>query len=360
MPDISKRCPVNGTFELTGRCNLSCKMCLVRVDKKRIEELGLRERTAEEWIDMARQAAEAGTLGLLLTGGEVMLRPDFCEIYEAIAKMGFLLTLYTNATMVTDEIMDVLERYPPHKIGVTMYGASNETYERLCACKNGYDKFVEGIYRLSELPSLFEMRTTIVKDNVTDINAMKEFTRRKFGKDKALIISRFVTKSIRGGIACAEKCRLTPVENIKLIHNDLTELYEKVKANEIKLPKPEEKLKTHYRNNISEGDYLFENCGAGLNQYTITWDGAMYACELLPTGCTFPFDTNFRQAWEELPEKYPRSRINKRCMDCKYAAFCEACPAIRMAETGDYFDAPEYFCEEAQYFYNILSELEVV
>ena len=86
----------------------------------------------------------------------------------------------------------------------------------------------------------------------------------------------------------------------------------------------------------------------------------MYACELLPTGCTFPFDTNFRQAWEELPEKYPRSRINKRCMDCKYAAFCEACPAIRMAETGDYFDAPEYFCEEAQYFYNILSKLEVV
>ena len=54
------RHPLNGTFELTGRCNLSCKMCLVRVDRKRMAELNLRERTGEEWIDMARQAAAAG------------------------------------------------------------------------------------------------------------------------------------------------------------------------------------------------------------------------------------------------------------------------------------------------------------
>ncbi len=56
------RHPLNGTFELTGRCNLSCKMCLVRVDRKRMAELNLRERTGEEWIDMARQAAAAGNL----------------------------------------------------------------------------------------------------------------------------------------------------------------------------------------------------------------------------------------------------------------------------------------------------------
>lgn len=107
MSDVKKRLPINGTFELTGRCNLSCKMCLVRVDQKRIDELGYRERSADEWIHMAEQAAGAGTLSLLLTGGEVMIRPDFCEIYEAVAKMGFILTVYTNATMVTDRVMEL-------------------------------------------------------------------------------------------------------------------------------------------------------------------------------------------------------------------------------------------------------------
>ena len=73
MNNLKERIPLSGTFELTGRCNLSCKMCLVRVNGSRIRELGCRERTADEWIHMAEQTAEAGTLGLLLTGGEVTL-----------------------------------------------------------------------------------------------------------------------------------------------------------------------------------------------------------------------------------------------------------------------------------------------
>lgn len=129
-----ERYPINGTFELTGRCNLSCKMCLVRIGQQEICESGKRERTAEEWIHMAEQVRDAGTLALLLTGGEVMIRPDFCEIYEAISQMGFILTVYTNATMVTDKVMELFRKYPPHKIGVTMYGASNETYAKMCGC----------------------------------------------------------------------------------------------------------------------------------------------------------------------------------------------------------------------------------
>ena len=103
--DMSKRSPINGTFELAGRCNLKCNMCLMRVDKKCMDKLKLKELRTEQWIYMAQEVKEAGTIGLLLTGGEVMLRPDFCEIYEEIAQLGFLLTVYTNATMVTDKIL---------------------------------------------------------------------------------------------------------------------------------------------------------------------------------------------------------------------------------------------------------------
>ena len=110
MSTRGNRYPLNGTFELTARCNLHCKMCFVRVDEKAIHDSGKRERTAEEWIHMAEQAAEAGTLKLLLTGGEVTLRPDFPEIYEAIAKMGFVLTVFTNATLISDQVMSVFER----------------------------------------------------------------------------------------------------------------------------------------------------------------------------------------------------------------------------------------------------------
>lgn len=360
MSSAHNRTPLNGTFELTGRCNLSCKMCLVRVDRQKIQSLGLRERTAAEWIDMAEQAAKAGTLGLLLTGGEVMLRPDFCEIYEAIAQMGFLITVYTNATLVTDQVMEVLRRYPPHKIGVTMYGASNDTYQKLCGCKDGYDRFTNGAERLSALPSLFETRTTIVKDNWSDLQAMQRFTKQKFGVDKTLQISRFVTKSIRGGIACAEQCRLSPEENVSMIDSGLVEIYQKVKNGKVRLPTPMKKYPLKQHCPPPRYGYLFQNCEAGINQYTIAWDGSMYACELMPKGCTKPFQVGFQKAWEELPDCYPQSQSIRTCEECKYEPFCESCPAVRMAETGDFFGTPSYFCGEASYIYNMLSELYIL
>lgn len=360
MSDVKKRLPINGTFELTGRCNLSCKMCLVRVDQKRIDELGYRERSADEWIHMAEQAAGAGTLSLLLTGGEVMIRPDFCEIYEAVAKIGFILTVYTNATMVTDKVMELFQKYPPHKIGVTMYGASNETYARLCGCKDGYDRFMVGLEKLSSLPSLLEMRTTIVKDNLQDLEEMRSFTKEKFGEKRILQLSRFVTKSIRGGVACAEHCRLDPEENVGLVNRSIVELYRKAQRGEIHLPEPEEKLKLQSAAETHAGGYLFKNCEAGARQYTITWNGNMYACELMPRGCTKPFDTGFGEAWEKLPECYPDDRVNEKCAGCKYSPYCEVCPAIRYAETADFFGIPDYFCREAKYMYRILTYMNVI
>ena len=151
--DKIQRYPLSGTFEITARCNLSCEMCYVRIDHKRMKELGGKERTTEEWIDMARQARDAGTISLLLTGGEPMLRPDFCEIYEEIAKMGFILTLYTNATMITPEIMKVLKKYPPHIIGITIYGASEDTYRRVCGNGEAYNRMLDGVQQLLKLSS---------------------------------------------------------------------------------------------------------------------------------------------------------------------------------------------------------------
>lgn len=355
-----ERYPLNGTFELTARCNLSCKMCLVRTDKEHICASGARERTAEEWINMAKQVRDAGTLTLLLTGGEVMLRPDFCEIYEAISKMGFVLSVYTNATMITDEIMDTFRKYPPHKIGVTMYGASNETYEKMCGCADGYDRFVDGVRKLSTLPSLFDTRTTIIQDNLHDLQAMKRFTKKEFGEDKTLTVSRFVTDIVRDGIANPKSCRLTPEQNVELVHGQVAQLAKLVRSGEIELPDDMEKQPLKIGGRIIENRYMFEHCSAGINSYSIAYDGKMYACELLNEGYTEPFKTGFKKAWEHLPEQYPLTRNIEKCSSCEYIELCEACPATRLAETGDWYGVPEYSCKEAEKLQQLMSELKMI
>ena len=65
--------PLKGTFELSARCNFNCNMCYVHLSEDQIKNIG-RELTNEEWLEIARQARDAGMLYLTLTGGEVFAR----------------------------------------------------------------------------------------------------------------------------------------------------------------------------------------------------------------------------------------------------------------------------------------------
>ena len=76
---ISKT-PLSGAFEISPLCNMDCKMCYVRMTKQEMNKVG-RQRTVDEWIEIAEQAKEMGTLFILLTGGEPFLQKDFKELY---------------------------------------------------------------------------------------------------------------------------------------------------------------------------------------------------------------------------------------------------------------------------------------
>lgn len=341
------RFPLNATFELTARCNLNCKMCLIRIDHKRMAELGGRERTTEEWITMAQQIQEAGTISLLLTGGEPMLRPDFARIYSEIAKMGFIITLYTNATLITPEILKVLREYPPHRLGITVYGASPETYEKVAKDAKGYHNMVRGIDQLKELPSQLTIRTTIVQENMDDLEQMKMFA---LGYGVNLEFSRIVTKAVRGGISKAEECRLTPeqsevmLERRKRNHiiNPFKEFVDKEQPSEFAYPDKDISRKEETVN--KEESQTLYGCEAGMNSFCISWDGKLIGCQLLGEHWKNPFEQGFQKAWDEFPEGLIIPPMPTQCRDCSVA--CTACPAIRLAETGKLNGFPDYICRE--------------
>ena len=136
--------PLNGTFELTPCCNMSCKMCYVRLTKPEQEAIAPL-RTAQEWLELGRAAKDAGMIYLLLTGGEPFLRPDFREIFQGLHKMGFVLSINTNATLIDEDTIQWLKQTAPMRVNVTLYGASNETYGRLCGNPQGFSQAVKAI-----------------------------------------------------------------------------------------------------------------------------------------------------------------------------------------------------------------------
>jgi MoaA/NifB/PqqE/SkfB family radical SAM enzyme len=352
------RFPLNGTFELTARCNLSCKMCLIRIDNKRMAELGGRERTAEEWIHMAQEVQEAGTIGLLLTGGEPMLRPDFIQIYRAIAQMGFMLTLYTNATLVTEEIMEVLREFPPHRIGITVYGSSPETYEKVTGNANAYNRMLEGVERLRQLPSKLSIRTTIIKDNRKDLDEITRWA-HNLGSDVEFGLSRIVTKPVRGGVADVDSCRLSPEENVAIIEQRNIDLYIKplykfIKKNPNVNSDESNKIISENKDVINNQSLTSNNrnkktlygCDSGMFSYSITWDGKLIGCEMLGDCCTHPFISSFQSAWDQFPTQVYIPPLPIQCTKCNIS--CCACPATRLSETGSLNGLPDYICSESK------------
>ena len=95
------RIPLYGVLELLPLCNLNCDMCYVHLSKQEMQSQG-RLRSLDEWISLAKQMKDAGTLFLLITGGEPLLFPQFKELYCALKDMGMILTLNTNGTLIEE------------------------------------------------------------------------------------------------------------------------------------------------------------------------------------------------------------------------------------------------------------------
>lgn len=102
--------PISGTFELSPICNFTCKMCYVRKTQREVD-LHLRPMvTLEQWLRIAKEASDAGMLFLLITGGEPFLWPDFWKLYEELIKMGFLISINTNGSLIDDNAIEYLTK----------------------------------------------------------------------------------------------------------------------------------------------------------------------------------------------------------------------------------------------------------
>lgn len=143
------RTPANGSIELLPLCNMNCDMCYVRLSRREMEAQG-RLRTAEEWLEVGRQMKEAGVLFLLLTGGEPFLYPEFRKVYLGLRQMGMILTINTNGTLIDEDLAAFFGKYKPRRVNITLYGADDGAYERLCHYPGGYEETLRGIRLLRE------------------------------------------------------------------------------------------------------------------------------------------------------------------------------------------------------------------
>lgn len=332
-----KHVPLNASLELLPLCNMNCDMCYVRLSREEMEKQGSLRR-ADEWLALAEQMRKAGTLFVLLTGGEPLLYPEFREVYLGLRQMGMILTVNTNGTLIDEEWADFFASNLPRRMNVTLYGTDEETYEKLCHYPEGFEKTLRGIRLLREKNVDVKINGSLVKANEREI---KKIVRIAEELGAAVNIDTYMYPAVRERHRpFDQQSRLLPEEAAKgrlaFLKAGMEEgAYLSMARKQISLVETAE-----------EGERVPNRmlCQAGNSSFTVNWQGYMRPCVML-TEPSFPvFSMDFAEAWQKIGEETARIRMNAGCSACRMREMCQTCAACALLETGSYDGVPEYMC----------------
>lgn len=324
---LDERIPIVGSIEPTFRCNLRCAHCycnLASNDKDALE----RELKTEEIFDILDQIAEAGCLWLLITGGEPLVREDFLDIYTYAKKKGFIISLFTNGTLLTPKIADYLAEWLPFRVEITLYGITKKTYERVTGIPGSFERCLRGIDLLLQRRIPLELKTMVMTLNRDELWQIKDYA-EKIGVD-----FRFdpVINPRLGGSKNPCRLRISPEEIVEL---DLAD---------------EKRSKTWQRLCNEDQGVVGQNrlytCGAGVNTFNVGPYGQVSGCQMTRFHGYNLRSVSFEEGWHNHIPKFLalEPKDSYQCADCHLVNLCSQCPGWAWLENGDLQSPVEYLC----------------
>lgn len=338
------RIPLSGTFELSPVCNFACRMCYVR---KTVQEVRDHDRpilTLNDWLRIAKQARDQGMLYLLLTGGEPFLWPDFWTLYEELINMGMLVAINTNGSLIDEAAIARLKRLPPRRINISLYGASDDTYERLCGAKHVFSKVDKAIADLQQAGINLRINCSLTPQNACDAEAIIAYAQCR---EIPLSFSSYMFPPVRRDRSMVGiNERFTPEEaaDYKMLSwrlqygEDYYQRYmEGIRNDSVDPPGLDEGCLDPVDGKI--------RCRAGKATFWITWDGWMIPCGLMPEPRVDVKTMDFAKAWRQLVDYSDATRLSGVCDKCPNLNICHPCAAMAVAETGSAAGIPRYLCQ---------------
>jgi radical SAM protein with 4Fe4S-binding SPASM domain len=330
-----RRLPLQGTLETTFRCNLNCAHCYVNEPAGSAEERA-RELPLSRLEALIDEIVDEGCLELLLTGGEVLVRPDFPKLYLHAIRRGLVVTVFTNGTLVTEAIADLFDRHRPHAIEISLYGMTRETYERVTRVPGSYRKCLDGIERLVARGLRLTLKTMALTWNQHEVAAMDAYA-RSLGlpfKFDSLLNPRVDCGANRNGelqLPAEQALALDLMDPERM--RDLRDFCERFVRRE---------------GEPVQQEYVY-NCGAGHMSFTVDPYGHLQMCQL-SRGNAFDLRADgFARGWNE---HFPKLRERKWqshsiCRTCNLVSLCGSCAGAAEMETGDIEGLVPQFCEIA-------------
>jgi MoaA/NifB/PqqE/SkfB family radical SAM enzyme len=334
------RLPLEGSVDLTYRCNSNCRHCWLRIPSDAQEKEN--ELSFEEIRRIVDEARKMGCRKWSISGGEPMLRPDFAGAFDYITANSISYTLNTNGALITPKIAHLMKRKGAKM--VVLYGATADVHDHITRNPGSFEATMAGFAYLKEAGAGFTVQIIPMRDNYHQFKEMVK-------------LAESLSKHYRIGAAwlylsaCGDpeinkeilQQRLPPKEVVELDKPDL--FYE-------------EQVNTGTGNCYTKperNDCFFASCIANRCNFHIDPYGqATFCCFIKDPG--FRYDLrkgSFQDCWERfIPSLANKVKFTEEylqnCGSCELRRHCRSCPVYGYLEHRRFTAKVDYLCAVAK------------
>lgn len=346
------RIPLDGSIELTHRCNLRCVHCYLG-DQDAIRRHRREEMATQQIMDLIDEIVEAGALNLTFSGGDPMVRKDFGELYRYAVKKGLLVTIFCDGVLISDRIIEIFKEFPPRMVEVSVYGASRATYESITQISGSFERCLAGIERLHNNHQRFTLKTVLMTRNSHELVGMRALA-KSYGVDFYFDTAIFpcLPHSDNGGAANRDRSGSRPA-SVDVAppsrHRPaaLRVTPEVAAAAQLSDPgKVQEMADLYVRTKDIPGSDRLYICGAGQTTFHVDPYGNLQPCTISTNVDYNLRDGGFLKGWNGPIAAIRDIRISadNGCRSCDKQAICSGCPAVFFADNGAGDRKSDYMC----------------
>lgn len=306
-------------IELNTTCNWRCRHCYIPSHTNK----GMQMREIERILYQLR---EAGVYEITLTGGEIFLREDILDIIQYARQLGFSLILFTNMSLITEDIMGFLQRVNITLMSCTIFSMDECIHDAITGVPGSLKKALKGIALAQEHGIPAQVKTIIMGENCSTYSGVEIYCRNNdllFKPDIAIFSKTDGDKSVQD----------------RMLNND--ELLSVVR---------------HYDKAVgyesSSHDPTALMCPSVRNSISIDANGDIFPCNRLLVGVGNVSLHSVQDIWEtsELLKEIQSLRWSNllECINCKDNQYCVRCAGAALLEDGDMLGKSLLACRIAQ------------
>lgn len=301
--------PISVLVEVCYTCNESCIHCCLSDHSKK----GL---TAAQYDELFDQFVAAGTFFVILTGGEPFTRKDFMEIVESARKRRISVTIFTNGTLVTEDIAADLAGLWVQEVHISLYGADAKVHDGVTRVAGSFEGSLQAVKRLQDrgvtvrlkvpLMNLAAASVPQIKQLAADLGAPLQFTTVITARDN--------------GDSDTHSLRLTDEQLRALLADEAIDKH------------GQQPVMATPNDHCVPCDTVFN--GGAIDPY-----GNVYPCNQLQILGGNVLERSFGEIWSQSPafQMLREIRLNhlSSCPGCELLSFCTRCPGLALLEDGD-------------------------